>query len=173
MGAAAGRRLASALDAVRPAGALVIGFSGGARASLGVGDLVLVDRACDAQGESACPPALVADAARRLPGLRVGPAMTVGEIAGPEGKARHGLDALVVDLESAHLARELASRGIPFLIVRAVLDPVWDEVPSGLRLAPWAGRAVLCARRLGSAARRLTRQLAPGSDNGTGIGRAP
>ena len=50
--------------------------------------------------------------------------LTTGEKRG----AKESTDAIVVDMESAAIAVEAAARGLPFIVIRAVLDEVDDEV---------------------------------------------
>jgi hypothetical protein len=155
IGSRACASLTSWLDPTPPRGVLLAGFCGGLRASLAAGDLVLADRVSDAEGEVTLAPNAVAWAAALLPDAHVGSLVTVSHVAALEEKARLGLASLVVDMESAPLARELAARGVPFLTLRVVLDALWEEVPSGLGRVTWSARALTCARRLGLAARLL------------------
>ncbi len=154
MGAQAGDRLGAWLNEHELEGALVIGFSGATRAGLGAGTVLL---AAEILGDGSDPipldPALVAKARGALPDAAVGAVATVARPADPVEKARLGVDALAVDMESAHLAREFADRGMPFLIVRIVLDELWEDA-SGFHIR-WAGRALACSRRLGQAAAAL------------------
>jgi hypothetical protein len=50
--------------------------------------------------------------------------LTTGEKRG----AKNSTDAIVVDMESSAIAVEAAARGLPFIVLRAVLDEVDDEV---------------------------------------------
>jgi len=150
VGGAAADRLAKLLKRNRPSAVLVVGFCGATRASLSPGTLVLAS----AVDGTALPEGLVERARANLPGVEVGPLVTVEAPASPAEKARLSPDALAVDMESAHLAGELSSQGIPFLILRCVLDALWEEISAGMRLR-WARRALLCARRLGQGARTL------------------
>lgn len=154
VGARAGIRLRAWLDEHELVGALVVGFSGAARAGLGAGTVVLADE-IRREGSDPIPldPALVARARGALRGAAEGPVASVSKPAGPAEKARLGLEVLAVDLESAALGRELARQGIPFLVVRAILDELWEDV-SGLPIR-WAGRALACSRALGRAAAAL------------------
>ncbi|RLE29294.1 hypothetical protein DRJ54_04890 [Candidatus Acetothermia bacterium] len=154
MGEAAAPRLVKLLDRRTPAGVLVVGFCGATRAGLPPGTLVLAS----AVDGTALPQGLVERARERLPGAEVGTVVTVGAPASPAGKARLSPDALAVDMESVHLAAELSSRGIPFLILRCVLDALWEDLSAGPRLR-WARRALACARRLGQGARALVPAL--------------
>ncbi len=134
----------------RPLGVLVVGFCGATRSTLPPGSLVLASKA---DGLS-LPEGLVERARERLPEADVGPVVTQGAPADPAGKARLGLEALAVDMESAGLAGELLTLRIPFLILRCVLDSLWEDVSIGPRLR-WAKRALVCARRLAEGARAL------------------
>ena len=153
MGEVARERLVRFLSAHRPAGVLVVGFCGATRASLPPGALILAEAAAAGE-EIPLPQELLARAKAALPEAEVGPVATVASPAAPAEKARLSVDALAVDMESGHLAAELSSRGIPFLVVRCVLDALWEDVTCGLKLR-FARRALACARRLGQAAGAL------------------
>lgn len=155
VGAEARGRLRDWLAGHRPRGALVVGFSGATRANLAAGSAVLADTVV-AEGTDplVLDRALVARGCEALPSAVVGTVVTVARPADPAQKTRLGLDALAVDMESAHLARELARQGIPFLVVRVVLDELWEDIVSSSRIR-WAGRAIVCARSLGRAAEAL------------------
>lgn len=155
IGAGAGNRLRCWLDGKGPRAALVVGFSGAARADLAAGTLVLAAGiVSDGANPISLDGVLVEQAREVLPAAVVGEVATVGRPSGPTEKACLGVDALAVDMESAHLARELAGREIPFLVVRVVLDELWEDVFSGPRIR-WARRAIAYSRRLGEAAARL------------------
>lgn len=150
VGAGARAQLVRLLEKERPAGVLVVGFSGAARADLPVGALVLADSARGVR----VPEGLLERAKKALPGAKVGPVTQVSSLASPQEKARLGVEALAVDMESADLAAELSSRGVPFLILRCILDALWEDPSRGLHIR-WARRALLCARRLGQGAGAL------------------
>lgn len=154
VGREAGGRLGAWLDEHEPEGAIVIGFSGATRAGVRVRQVIL---AAEILWDGASPlrldRALLARAEAALSGVTTGAVATLQGPASPPVKARRGVDALAVDMESAYLARELAWRGIPFLVVRIILDELWEDIP---RLPiRWAGRALSCSRALGKAAARL------------------
>lgn len=168
VGERAGGRLSHWLDGKRPAGVLVVGFCGGLRATLPPGTSVLAGELVGDPGARSPLRVLVngkllGKAKEKLPEARVGTLVTLDRSrnrpVGPAEKACLGIDALGVDLESAHLARELWERGIPFLVVRIVLDALWEEPPFGARRALWARRAIACARQLGRAAQALSPTL--------------
>ena len=138
------------LDRMNPAGVLVVGFSGATVPELNPGDLVLATSV----GEIPVPDEIVRAAAAVLPGAVPGAIAQAERLLGPAAKARLGLDAVAVDMESESLAAELRGRGIPFAVVRCVLDALWEDVDAGPRLR-WAGRALRCALRLGEAVRVL------------------
>lgn len=151
VGEEGGGRLRGWLEQHEPTGALIVGFAGATRAALGAGTLVLADEIRgDGSGSLPLDPVLVARARDALRGAPVGPVASVPKLAGPAEKARLGLEVLAVDMESAALGRELARRGIPFLVVRAILDELWEDV-SGFPIC-WVGRALACARALSRAA---------------------
>ncbi|MGD9840843.1 MAG: hypothetical protein AB7U87_03980 [Candidatus Bipolaricaulis sp.] len=154
VGAGGRGRVGAWLSEHRPAGAVIIGFSGATHASLGAGSLVLVEGiVSDGRDPIPLDRALIVRAQRALPGATVGAVATVAQPADPAEKARLGLDALAVDMESAHLAEEFAGRGIPFLVVRVILDELWEDVSQFP--VRWTGRAVAAARKLGQAASAL------------------
>ncbi len=145
-----------------PAAALVVGFSGGLRAQLTPGTLILASSVRGTGGHHPSPE-MLARAQHALPEAEVGPICTAEELAPPEQKARLGLDSLAVDLESERLVQGLEELSVPWLAVRVVLDALWEKVPQRAARVAWAGRGLACARRLGEAARRLAPALAEGA----------
>lgn len=126
-----------------PGAELVIGTGvvGALSSELKPGDLILADRifASRAQGESAEQVAVSSDSHRRAIGKSLSAAgldfttgailttdrvLTIGEKRG----AKESSGAIVVDMESSAIAVEAAGRGLPFIVLRAVLDEVDDEV---------------------------------------------
>ncbi len=123
---AAGRSLASAVEAFRPAGVILAGFGGGLDAALRVGDVVV-------------------DAAR-WPGLVIPADCRVGTIACVAGVAasawekvalRERTGAAACDMESAGMAPVVERAKLPFAHVRAVSDTALDDLPSGALAAAW------------------------------------
>jgi nucleoside phosphorylase len=160
VGKKAAPHLVEILKRKRPAGVLVVGFCGGLHAALPPGTFVLADQLVEDPGQRSALRVLVdgeflGKAKEKLPEARVGTLVTLDRPVGPAEKACLGIDALGVDLESAHLALELSKRGIPFLVLRIVLDALWEEPPFGARRALWARRAIACARQLDRAAQAL------------------
>jgi len=126
-----------------PRAELVIGTGvvGALSSELKPGDLILADRifASRAEGERAEQVAILSDSHRRAIGkslMAAGLNHTIGAIlttdrvltTGEKRGAKNSTDAIVVDMESAAIAVEAAARGLPFIVLRAVLDEVDDEV---------------------------------------------
>ena len=126
-----------------PGAELVIGTGvvGALSSELKPGDLILADRifASRAQGESAVQVGTLDDAQLRTIGKLLSTAglnYTTGAIlttdrvltTGEKRGAKNSTDAIVVDMESSAIAVEAAERGLPFIVLRAVLDEVDDEV---------------------------------------------
>ncbi len=115
------------------------GAAGALVPSLRAGDLVASERLLDAEGEALTPdPGLLARAvalgAKPATFVTVARPMTSSneksEVALRFGVADQA--GAVVDMESAAWARAAASRGIPYLILRAVSDTFEDELPGFL-----------------------------------------
>lgn len=151
-----GREAASAgarwlADHARPAGIVSVGYSGGAAPGLLSGALVigietvLVDRP-GGPGDGpvlASSAELVSVAKDASVGLstpvRSGPIGTTPAIVHLAAeKRRLGEDSgvLAVDLESWHTARVAADAGIPFVAVRAIVDPVGTDLPGFVSKVP-------------------------------------
>ncbi len=126
-----------------PGAELVIGTGvvGALSSELKPGDLILADRifASRAEGEVAEQVAAFDDARLRAIGKSLSAAglnYTTGAIlttdrvltTGEKRGARKSTDAIVVDMESSAIAVEAAARGLPFIVLRSVLDEVDDEV---------------------------------------------
>ena len=126
-----------------PTAELVIGTGvvGALSGELRPGDLILADRifASGAKGESTAQVAVSSDAHRRVIGkslsaaglnYKTGAILTTDRVLTTDEKrgAKNSTDAIVVDMESSAIAVEAAARGLPFVVLRAVLDEVDDEV---------------------------------------------
>ena len=126
-----------------PIAELVIGTGvvGALSRELKPGDLILADRifAGRAEGERAEHVAVSSDAHRSAIGkslsaaglnYRTGAILTTDRVltTGEKRGAKNSTDAIVVDMESAAIAVEAAARSLPFVVLRAVLDEVDDEV---------------------------------------------
>lgn len=142
-----------------PRGVAIVGYAGGLRPELPASAVVLADRVLDEETVVPVDPELLAKAKKRLPMAWVGPVFTDRELTRRERKALLGERALAVDMETSFLARELAARGIPFLVARVILDSQKEEAPKGWRQVFWAARALRCSWTLGKAAEALRSAL--------------
>lgn len=134
------------LSADRYRGVVAAGFSGGTRPGLRVGDLVAPSEVIWAStGERFLP----AEFLKVVPGASsVGPFVTVKDpVADPLAKAKVGdrYGAIAVDLETAAVARAAGETKVPWMALRAILDPV--EVPLGFRSWGTALRAMASPSR--------------------------
>jgi len=143
--------LAALLDATAVGRLLVLGVAGGLTPGLAPGDLVAARRTVVAgEGAREGSPETAGDpgwlAAAVACGAVAGMAVTSSRILITPAEKRAALDALAargaagrgasrwdgpatVDLVSAVYARLAAARGIPFLVVRAVIDAADEELP--------------------------------------------
>jgi nucleoside phosphorylase len=135
---AAARRL---FDEVPGAVAFSVGVSAGLGPQLRPGDLVVADQVSfhRRSGEPArifsCDPGLKEAAVNvvRRSGKRyhLGPIVTADQIVLIAKEKRDlgaGSGALAVDMESAAIAAAAAARSVPFLAIRAILDPVEEDL---------------------------------------------
>ena len=112
----------------RPRCLALLGWAGGLRDHLAVGDIVIADRALSAGRSDVNCLALA------LPGLaRVhrGPVLTAGHVvAAPAAKrSAAACGALAVEMEAYPLAAWAAQREVPFVHGRVILDTVEDALP--------------------------------------------
>jgi adenosylhomocysteine nucleosidase len=114
---------------------VLVGFAGGAKAGLGTGDLVVCSEAIE-YGEAGrrthSTPELVERARRTGQPATTSAALTVTRvISTADEKRRLGeeYDAAVVEMEGFHLLNVFGLCGVPGLMVRAVLDPVDEDLP--------------------------------------------
>jgi adenosylhomocysteine nucleosidase len=136
MGPKAAAHLERKLADSRPGLLISAGFAGGLQPGLKAGDLVL--------GENHSDPDIVSrlslDKAWRVGGVVTAEAL----IGRAEDKKLLGLQTgcLAGDLETAHLSRACAERGLPMLSVRCISDTVEDDlpVPANVLLNPTTGR---------------------------------
>jgi len=121
-------------DATGTALLIATGFAGGVDPRIRRGDLVLA-RTVRHRGEELEIDRRLLDRARQAVNsdstvLHVGPCESADRVLGPSDKRGLAEDAVTsVDMESGGLARWAAARAIPFLSLRAVLDPVDSDVP--------------------------------------------
>ncbi|MFZ1415415.1 MAG: purine phosphorylase [Defluviicoccus sp.] len=164
-GARADRAAAAAGELIRAGcrGLISFGLAGGLAPGLGPGTIVLADRVTDARGRT-----LLTDPAwrERLTARLVhGHSIVAGGVVGsdraigrPEEKAAlaRTTGALAVDMESHAVAQTAARLGVPFLVIRAIADPVARAVPAWLAgVVDAEGRT-----RLGAVAAGLLAHLA-------------
>jgi adenosylhomocysteine nucleosidase len=138
-----------------PGAELVIGTGvvGALASGLKPGDLILADRilAGRADGEIAEQVTVIGEAhlaaiGRSLSAAGInystGAILTTDRVLTvAEKRAAHERDkALAVDMESSAIAVEAAARGLPFIVLRAVLDEVDDEVAGAEAMADELGR---------------------------------
>jgi hypothetical protein len=160
-----------AVDEERPRLVVSCGFSGALDAALAPGDLVLATAVRDENGDLlAASGPLLSAAARELRGLRFfeGELVCTTAVAAAEEEkralARPG--ALAVDMESHPAARAAMESGVPWLGLRAIVDPLGSSLPPftreahrthvvpALRYALTGPRAVADLVRLAVRARR-------------------
>ncbi|HVR07662.1 MAG TPA: hypothetical protein VMW75_06395 [Thermoanaerobaculia bacterium] len=137
--AAAAAGLEALLAAVRPRRLLVVGVAGGLTPGLAEGTLVAARRVVDAAlGRAAQDPDApwldAALAAGAVAGIVVSADHILASPAARQTVLRQALAAdeqaaATVDLESAAYARVAAAWSLPYLVVRAVLDPAEEELP--------------------------------------------
>ena len=136
----ASRGVASLLDNVPVERLLILGVSGGLDDSLQPGALVVGSNALRPGGDVPAPDAAWAALALRLGGVTPGTLLTTPDIlctpqskAAACGKLRLAGPA-AVDLETAAYAEAAASRGLPWLAVRAISDGAGDSLPLDFNL---------------------------------------
>jgi adenosylhomocysteine nucleosidase len=142
---------------------ILTGVAGALSPGLGIGDIVVADRLITADDEDGAPvrsievdPEHVAAVQLLLTeaGLTVssgGILTSPNVLATPEAKrqARQYSGAIAVDMESASIAHEAATRGMSFVCIRAVMDGAGDEVIGADmadlngRVRPWKAAAVM------------------------------
>jgi hopanoid-associated phosphorylase len=141
MGPLAARRAAEALAAAGACALAVFGVAGALDDTLRNGMLFCPERVLDEQGQS-----YTTDAAwrtnlqRQLAGIAT-PLHATGallSVAAPlltaaAKRAAHGqCTALAVDMESAAVAAVAQERGLPFMVLRAIVDEADDAIPPAL-----------------------------------------
>ncbi|HTO97979.1 MAG TPA: hypothetical protein VMK66_13105 [Myxococcales bacterium] len=174
-----------AVEEERPRLLLSCGFAGALDPSLRPGDLVLASSVRDETGDRApAPDSLLKPAAAALSGMRCrqGEILCTSAVAASaeEKRALAGPGLLALDMESYPAARAAASGGIPWLALRAIVDPLEASLPPFAReecesylwpalkealAGPGAAvrlvRLGLWARKAGLALEEALRRLAP------------
>lgn len=148
---------AAAEAAADPALLVSAGFCGALDATLRTGDLIAGGTIRDGRRFEGDPRAVAA-----VPGARRGDTLWV-----PDVRTKLDAPGLAVDMESAAVAEVAAARGVPFLMLRAVLDtpdaPLAGDYSWGMLLKPWrwagiprdATRAKIAAAALARGLRQL------------------
>jgi adenosylhomocysteine nucleosidase len=129
---------ARAVSAEEPRLVISCGFCGALDPRLDAGDLVLATSVRDEGGdEVAAPSASLEKARRALSGLRVfeGQILCTTSVAATpaEKLALASSGAIALDMETHPIARAAARAGIPWLAVRAVIDPADSTLPAFVR----------------------------------------
>jgi adenosylhomocysteine nucleosidase len=161
MGPDAAQRAAHALaDAGAPALA-VFGVAGALAADLRNGSLFCPERVLDEQGRDYAVHAAWRTRLQQQLIATPRPLYTHGALlsvreplltTAAKTAARQRCQALAVDMESAAVAAVAHQRGLPFLVVRAIIDEVGDSIPAALndsvdawgRPRAWGLIAALC-----------------------------
>lgn len=115
------------------------GAAGALVPSLKAGDIVVADRVVDSNGECPLPDPDWVSRAVALGAIRATivtvPQPTCSSKEKRETAVRFGISdstVAVIDMESAAWARAAASRGVPYVIIRAVSDTFEEELPGFL-----------------------------------------
>jgi adenosylhomocysteine nucleosidase len=136
--AAAAAGLAALLAEIRPHRLLVLGVAGGLTPGLRSGSLVAARQVVADEGQAAAlqPPDAAWLAQAVAAGAEAGTVVSTRRILGGAAAKRAALArtvppplAATVDLESASYAAVAAAGQVPYLVVRAVLDPVEEALP--------------------------------------------
>jgi nucleoside phosphorylase len=162
----------------RPSVVVSCGFAGGLDAHLSAGDLVLATSVRGQSGDClVAPESLRKQAAAALNGLRLleGELLTATSVLTAENKRAFAASgAVAVDMETYALARAATEAGVPWLALRAIVDPAGSSLPPfaresrrgyrwpAMRHAMSGPRAAMELIRLASDARRAGAALEAG-----------
>ncbi|HEY7689175.1 MAG TPA: hypothetical protein VH835_10800 [Dongiaceae bacterium] len=144
------------------AGLLSFGTAGALSPSLNAGDVVVATAVIAASGgelaaeRSWCDALAAAASAYRL-APRLGPVRAVEKAATtPDEKSAlfRATGALAIDMESGAVARAARDAGLPFAVLRVIIDPASREVPPAAMAAMGAGGRI----DMGGLARSLWRE---------------
>lgn len=134
----AGRAADMLCEAVRPTALLGAGVAGALSPGLAVGDVLVSRRIRDSHGDVAPPDARLLAQALENTGARAGTFLTVGRPVVLASLKKALLQTLedggpaAADMESSAWARAAASRGIPYLVARAISDRAEEDLPEYL-----------------------------------------
>ena len=134
----AGRAAAALCEAVRPTALLGAGVAGALSPGLAIGDVLVSRRIRDSQGDAPPPDARLLAQALENTRVSAGTFLTVGRpvvLASLKKALAQSLDdggPAAADMESSAWARAAASRGIPYLIARAISDRADEDLPEYL-----------------------------------------
>jgi len=159
MGQEAAARAARALLAAGAGGLISWGVAGGLDPRLRAGDLVLASRVLAPDGAFVLPSAiwrsaLAAQLAGRAP-ITEGSLLTTPEAlcsVAAKALAFRTSGALAVDMESFAIGRAASEGGVPFLVVRVIVDAAADVLPAAVMAASHGGE-VRIGRLLGALVR--------------------
>ena len=131
----AGERAAAFCDRVRPLAVVGAGIAGALSPGLGRGAIVASRRVRDSSGDAPEPDARLLSRALEA-GASAGTLLTVARpitAAAEKTRLAASLEGpSAADMESAAWARVAASRGIPYLVVRAISDQADEDLPDYL-----------------------------------------
>jgi adenosylhomocysteine nucleosidase len=113
----------------------IIGFSGGLSPGLSPGALLVAERIIDDASSAPTPDRAWSDRLAREEGVRSATLVTVDHILCTPRSKMELWDGLsqsgpaAADLETAAMASVAASHGVPFVVIRAISDPVDEALP--------------------------------------------
>jgi adenosylhomocysteine nucleosidase len=126
-------------ETVRPTALLGAGIAGALSPDLAIGDVLVSRRIRDSQGDAPVPDARLLAQALENTGARAGTFLTVARpvvLASLKKALLQTLDdaagPAAADMESSAWARAAASRGIPYLVARAISDRAEEDLPEYL-----------------------------------------
>jgi adenosylhomocysteine nucleosidase len=131
----AGESAASFCDGLRPQAVVGAGIAGALSPGLGSGAIVASNRIRDSSGDAPAPDARLLARALEA-GAAAATLLTVAKPVTAAAEKRRLAASLegpsAVDMESAAWARVAASRGIPYLVVRSIIDRSDEDLPDYL-----------------------------------------
>jgi nucleoside phosphorylase len=128
-------RAAVFCDGLRPFAVVGAGIAGALSPGLGAGAIVASSRVRDSSGDAPAPDARLLSRALEA-GAAAATLLTVTKPVTAAAEKRRLAASLegtsAVDMESAAWARVAASRGIPYLVVRSIIDQAEEDLPDYL-----------------------------------------